>query len=224
MPDWLRDSVHDNQELHLGTLTARLISAFVLGVAIALIYRFSHRRNEVFVATFIPTLVLLTVLLALVPQIIGGHIARAFSLVGALSIVRFRTIVQDTRDTAFVIFAVVIGMAVGTGYLYEALIALAIIGMAAFVVRPMRSRSAKRTPDWTLSLRLAAGSNPDTLLNGTLTKHLEEHQIVATGTARQGLSLDLTYTAHFRPGSSPNALLLELNQVEGVQNVDLRRG
>ena len=49
----------------------------------------------------------------MVSMVIGNEIARAFSLVGALSIVRFRTVVEDTRDTAFVIFAVVVGMALG---------------------------------------------------------------------------------------------------------------
>ena len=50
---------------------------------------------------------LLTILIAMVTMVIGNNMARAFGLVGALSIVRFRTVVEDTRDTAFVIFAVV---------------------------------------------------------------------------------------------------------------------
>src|SRR3712207_7596331 len=53
---------------------------------------------------------------AMVTQVIGDNIARAFSLVGALSIVRFRTVVRDTQDTAYVIFAVAVGMAVGAGH------------------------------------------------------------------------------------------------------------
>ena len=56
---------------------------------------------------------LLSILIAMVTQVIGDNIARAFSLVGALSIVRFRTVVRDTQDTAFVIFAVAVGMAMG---------------------------------------------------------------------------------------------------------------
>jgi hypothetical protein len=53
------------------------------------------------------TLALLSVLIAMSTQVIGDNVARAFSLVGALSIVRFRTVVRDTKDTAYVIFAVV---------------------------------------------------------------------------------------------------------------------
>ena len=66
--------------------------------------------------SFVATLVLLTILIAMVTQVIGDNIARAFSLVGALSIVRFRTVVRDTQDTAYVIFAVAVGMAVGANH------------------------------------------------------------------------------------------------------------
>src|SRR2546430_8185921 len=82
-------------------------------------------------------------------QVIGDNVARAFSLVGALSIVRFRTVVRDTQDTAFVIFSVVVGMAIGAahtdttsagliGYLagYRiAALGLLVVGLAAFVIR-----------------------------------------------------------------------------------------
>ncbi len=56
---------------------------------------------------------LLAVLIAMVTQVIGDNVALAFSLVGALAIVRFRTVVRDTQDTAFVMLSVVVGMAVG---------------------------------------------------------------------------------------------------------------
>jgi hypothetical protein len=75
----------------------------------------THRGEQPPGHGFIPTLVLLTVLIALVTKVIGNNSARAFSLVGTLALFRFRTVVEDTRDTAFVIFAVVIGMAVGAG-------------------------------------------------------------------------------------------------------------
>src|SRR4051794_41880415 len=80
--------------------------------------------------SFPTTLVLLCVLVAMVTQVIGDNVARAFSLVGALSIVRFRTMVRDTKDTAFVIFSVVVGMAEGTRNLWLAGIGLAVGGLA----------------------------------------------------------------------------------------------
>ena len=105
--------------------------ALVLGRLVAAVYNLTRPPTEQ-TPSFPATLVLLAVLIAMVTQVIGDNIARAFSLVGALSIVRFRTVVRDTQDTAFVIFAVVIGMAVGGNNLPVAITGLVIVGAGAF--------------------------------------------------------------------------------------------
>src|SRR6476646_5219681 len=96
-------------------VAVRLVLAAFLGLAIAAVYRRARPMNEE-ADSFTVTLVLLTILIAMVTQVIGDNVARAFSLVGALSIVRFRTVVRDTQDTAYVIFAVAIGMAIGANH------------------------------------------------------------------------------------------------------------
>jgi len=99
------------------------------------------------------------VLIAMVTQVIGDNVARAFSLVGALSIVRFRTVVQDTKDTAFVIFAVIVGMAVGAGQYTVAVCGLAAVGAAAGLFRD-RSGFALDSPG-RLLLAVRLGWSPD---------------------------------------------------------------
>ncbi|MGE5192265.1 MAG: DUF4956 domain-containing protein, partial [Deltaproteobacteria bacterium] len=106
MPDWLVDKVAVEAPATPGELLIRLILALIFGGAVALVYRFSHGREQGAGVALTTTLVLLSVLIAMVSMVIGNSVARAFSLVGALSIVRFRTVVEDTRDTAFVIFSV----------------------------------------------------------------------------------------------------------------------
>src|SRR6185436_12080269 len=104
-------------ELSLSMLVVRLVSSFALGCVVAAVYRFTHGGPGGQSRGLMATLVLLTVLICMMTLVIGNNVARAFSLVGALAIVRFRTVVEDTRDTAFVIFAVSVGMAVGAGFL-----------------------------------------------------------------------------------------------------------
>ena len=106
----------------------RLLIALVLGVVVSAIYRYT-RKSAILSPSFPSTLVLLSILIAMVTQVIGDNVARAFSLVGALSIVRFRTVVRDTQDTAYVIFAVVVGMAVGAKNPWVAVIGLAVVGL-----------------------------------------------------------------------------------------------
>src|SRR5687767_4489640 len=108
MPDFLTNAL---QPLPSGgfSVLVRLVIAMIAGGVVTLIYRFTRAADETS-PSFTITLVLLSILIAMVTQVIGDNIARAFSLVGALSIVRFRTIVRDTQDTAYVIFAVGEGM------------------------------------------------------------------------------------------------------------------
>jgi len=112
MPEWLQQSFHDPAAGSLTTLVWRTVAAFLMGCIVAGIYRITHREEPI-APSFPRTLVLLAILIAMVTQVIGGNIARAFSITGVLAIVRFRTVVRDTQDTAFVIFAVVVGMAAG---------------------------------------------------------------------------------------------------------------
>src|SRR3954468_10296088 len=115
-------------------ILVRLALAWMLGLAIAAIYRRARPMNDE-AESFTVTLVLLTILIAMVTQVIGDNVARAFSLVGALSIVRFRTVVRDTQDTAYVIFAVAIGMAMGANHPLAAVCGLVIIGAAAVLLK-----------------------------------------------------------------------------------------
>ena len=119
-------------------ILVRLIVAMLLGAVVAFIYRRTRYASQT-TSSFTVTLVLLAILIAMVTQVIGDNVARAFSLVGALSIVRFRTVVRDTQDTAYVIFAVAVGMAVGAAHPWLAVGAIGVIGFAAYV---MRERSA----------------------------------------------------------------------------------
>ena len=81
-----------------------LVTAFVLALVIAFTYRATHRGLS-YSQSFVLTLIFVTVITAMVVMVIGNNLARAFALVGAMSIIRFRTVVKDTKDTAFVFFA-----------------------------------------------------------------------------------------------------------------------
>ena len=209
-------------------IVVRLVIALVLGRIVAAVYRRSRPMGDE-AESFVVTLVLLTILIAMVTQVIGDNVARAFSLVGALSIVRFRTVVRDTQDTAYVIFAVAIGMAVGANHPAVAIAGLAVVAFAALVVMKPRAATAPvaaAEPDdfpFLLEVRIALGQDADALLGSTLDQFLSARTLDSIGTARQGLAIDVTYAAAVRPGESPGQLVNALNSLEGVQSVTLRR-
>jgi len=222
MGDWFGKAMGAEQPISAGELLVRLCLALALGFVVAAIYRFARRGHQV-PAAFPPTLILLAVLIAMVTQVVGEQLARAFSLVGVLSIVRFRTVVDDTLDIAFVIFSVVVGMAVGAGHLQVALIGTVVIGAALVLVRPQIAEELWSQFDSNLSVRVGIGNDPEALVRNVLQKHLERFTLISAETGRQGSAIDITYKVRLRPGSAPVALVAELNGIEGVQSVDLNR-
>ncbi len=222
MPDFLKSPFVNGPNVAPLDVLIRLLAALVLGGLVAWIYRRTRKSTEV-TASFPVTLVLLSVLIAMVTQVIGDNVARAFSLVGALSIVRFRTVVRDTQDTAYVIFAVVVGMAVGANNLWVSLIGIGVVGLAAFVMMTRPGLIASSQPAFLLSLRVGLGHDLDKLLGGTLDEHLQERELLSIATARQGVSLDVTYETRLRREGSADELVKALNRLEGVQSVQLQR-
>lgn len=109
---------------------ANLLVAFVCGLMMSIIYRLTYKGPS-YSVTFVNSLVLLSIISAIVIMVIGNNIARAFGLVGAMSIIRFRTAIRDTMDLVFIFLSLALGMACGVG-----LNILAILGtlLAGFVV------------------------------------------------------------------------------------------
>ena len=201
---------------------ARLGAAMALGGVVAWIYRATRSEGEG--APAIPkTLVLLSILIAMVTQIIGTNVALAFSLVGALSIVRFRTVVRDTQDTAFVICAVVVGMAVGANHWWVAGLGLGIVAIAAFIMRSRPVRISDPRGLFLLSVRVGLGHDAEALIGSTLDDALSERKLMAMATARQGMSIDMAYEVRLLKGRRPDELVKSLNRIDGVQSVELKR-
>lgn len=221
MPDWLQSTFQSDLDLSLTTLTARMAASLVLGCVVAGIYRVTHGRPGSQSLGLMATLVLLTVLIAMVTLVIGNNVARAFSLVGALAIVRFRTVVEDTRDTAFVIFAVSVGMAVGAGYMKVPLVGIPTAALGAWLFRPRRGwRPGPLKFD--LSVRIGAGHSSTEPLEGVLASHTGSARLTGIATARQGAAFERTYAVRLRRPEDASALVDHLHRLEGVQAVELR--
>ena len=108
-----------NYDLTVSSILIRFAASAILSSVIALIF---NRLNQAKEGNYIMmhTLIFLAVAISGAMMIIGNNLARAFGLVGAVSIIRFRSSVKSARDMAFVLFAIVVGMACGLGYIFLA--------------------------------------------------------------------------------------------------------
>ena len=101
-------------ELSAGTILLRLIMSAVIAAFLFLSYRLSH-SGSIYSAKFNVSLMALTVITTTVMIVIGNNIALSLGMVGALSIVRFRTAIKDSRDTVYIFWAIVVGICCGSG-------------------------------------------------------------------------------------------------------------
>ena len=221
MPDFLKGVVSTAAAQHPLLVLLNLVLATLAGAAVAWIYHHTRPRSQAS-PSFSATIVLLAALISMVTGVVGSDIARAFSLVGALSIVRFRTVVRDTQDTAFVIFAVVVGMAVGAHQYIMGAAGLVVVGAGAAVLG-LRQRAPGSQEPFQISVRVGLGHDLDVLLNPTLDKYVHDKRLVAISTAKQGMMLDISYEAQLKNHDDADELVAALNKLEGVQSVELNR-
>lgn len=199
----------------------RFVVAAVCGALVATIHKKTSRLPAS--PSFSATLVILTILITGTTLVIGESVARAFSLVGALSIVRFRTVVQDTRDTAFVIFCVVVGMAAGLANYWILGMTVAVAGLAAILLyltfRGALPEAGGALP-WVLTVRTTLGQGGDGL-GVVLAKYTILSNVRKVGTARGGAALETTLDLALKSGVQPGAVVEELNRCDGIQFVEL---
>ncbi|NQS97310.1 MAG: DUF4956 domain-containing protein [candidate division Zixibacteria bacterium] len=198
-----------------------LILAFILGVLVATVYRFTS-RNKALNPSFIITLVILAMVVGLVMMVIGNSIARAFSLVGALSIIRFRTVVKDNRDIAFVFFALAAGMAAGIGNyriaLYGVGIIIILILLMDFIQFGKPSRGA-----YLLRFQMVPTDADESSLNAIFREFLSSFNRLSVKTVRMGQYIEHSYLVKIKKGIEEQNLISRLTTVEGMERVTLVR-
>lgn len=106
--------IQDQSNLSVEQIISNIIIAAIIGFVIFVSYFISH-RGTIYSKKFNVSLVILTVLTATVMTVIGNNVALSLGMVGALSIVRFRTAIKDSRDTVYIFWTVIAGICCGVG-------------------------------------------------------------------------------------------------------------
>jgi hypothetical protein len=114
MRDLLRSALEQNRTLTVGNLVLNITASVVFGLLIYVSYWYTH-TGTTYSKKFNVTLLSLAVLTASVMTVIGNNVALSLGMVGALSIVRFRTAIKDARDTTYIFWTIVVGISCGAG-------------------------------------------------------------------------------------------------------------
>ncbi len=116
----------------VGDVLMSLVVAFGCGLVISLVYRWTYRGSS-YSASMVRSMIILAMITAIVMLVIGNNLARAFGLVGAMSIIRFRTALKDPHDIVFVFFSLAAGMAAGVGMHVLAMVSTVCVGIVIVI-------------------------------------------------------------------------------------------
>lgn len=196
--------------------------SLVLSLLIGWSYRSTHRGVS-YSQTYVHTLVMFSVVVAFVMLIIGSNIARAFTLVGALSIVRFRHAVKEPRDIGFVFMAMAVGMACGTRF--YALAIFATLAMIATVLLLFKMNLfAKVLRERILIVRVPVGTDYEKTFATVFHDFLEEFNLISMETVGEAEYQEAVYSVVLKPSKEPNKFLDAIREVNGHMKASLVLG
>ena len=194
-----------------------LIISFILGVVISLVYKKTHKGLS-YSQSFMITTIFVSVIVCMVIMIIGNNLARAFALVGALSIIRFRTVVKDTKDTAYIFWALAAGMASGTGSSFLAIAGTAILTGIAFILYFTNYGSMYKS-EFILQFRTNVDDQQTPVYNKAISEYTKTSTLLNAESSGDGESIKLSFDIIMKEDMSQDKFISDLSKVAGVSEV-----
>jgi len=204
-------------------VVATLALALALGLSVAIVYRLSV-PGRILSPAMQSSLVLLAMVAAMVMMVIGNNLARAFSLVGALAIVRFRTPLRSPWDISFVFFGLAAGIGCGVMAYDVAVIGTMMVSLAVLALHVIPLGGIR--PDRLRILRCDVGAfeGVENRLEQVLDEHLARRWLVEARSQRFGESLSFRYRVVVRDPDDAAAMMRAISGLEGVERVVLDVG
>jgi uncharacterized membrane protein YhiD involved in acid resistance len=199
-----------------------MVLSFILCSAIGWVYQVTHRGAS-YTQSYVHTLVLNGMVVAVIMLIIGSNIARAFALVGALSIIRFRNAVKETRDVGFIFFSMAVGMAIGTKFYLLAVITAVVICLVILIMTRF-NWYARRVVSQILRVQVPNNAPFDSLFDNLFLKYTSSSELISVDSVHGGMLTELTYSVGLKKQSKIQEFLTELKRLNDNNRVTLIAG
>ena len=203
-------------------VTLCLTLSFLLSAFIGWIYQITHKGSS-YTQSFVVTLVLNGMVVAVVMMVVGSNIARAFSLVGALSIIRFRNAIKETRDVGFIFFTMAIGMAVGTRFYLLAAVTAVVISLVVLLMTRF-NWYARQSSSQILRVQVPNGLSFHTLFDAAFLKYTHSSELISVDSVHNGLLTELTYSIGLKKSEHIQEFLTEIKRLNDNNKVTLIAG
>jgi len=223
MNDLVKNFTNINEVSHIyhpSEIIVNLVISFILGIIISLVYKKTHKGLS-YSQSFLVTNIFVCVIVCMVIMIIGNSLARAFALVGALSIIRFRTVVKDTKDTAYIFWSLAAGMACGTGSYFLALAGTIIISGIAFILFFTNFGSIIKS-EFILQFRTVAGDNKVTSeYNKIISNYAKSSTLLHSEASGEGKTIKISFDIVMKEDMQQDELISKISNISGLSEVVL---
>ncbi len=197
-----------------------LLLAFLLGQVIAWVYYATHSGLS-YSRSFVQSLIMITVVVAMVMTVIGNSIITAVGLMGALAIIRFRNIIKDTRDIAFIFCSLVVGMAAGSQRYMTAIVGTVILCLIALYLY-MTGFGTHQPHNGFLRFSFKGHIGPGHPIPGILKRFCGSFTLISAQDSGFGTAeVEYAYQLMIRNAATNAEMLSALKRVEGIENVNL---
>lgn len=186
--------------------------ALVLGILSSLVFKYKSNTT----ASFTLTLTLLPVVIAVVIMLVNGSIGAGVAVAGAFALVRFRSVPGTAREIAAIFTTVVMGVAVGMGYVFIATITFGVVAVVVLIITSFQSKkSAELVRGKRLKISIPENYNYDNLFDETFEKYTSSVRLDKVSTSAMGTIFNLSYTVCFKTDGIPKAFIDEIRQKNG---------
>ena len=204
------------------TPTAMLIllgCSLVLGFIISIVYICTH-KNTGFAPSFAITLVMLPVIIAVIILLIGDNVARAFSLAGAFTIIRFRSAPADPKDITYIFFTLAAGLALGLGYIAYAALFTVVLSTVTVFMEVFRY-AVPKNDHMILKVTIPENLDYQNLLTDILNEYTLSYKLKKVRTVDFGALFETVYFIELKKDCSQKDMLDKIRARNGNLNVQL---
>jgi lipoprotein signal peptidase len=209
----------DVNPLTMSSLISVLITSSLLGGVLSLVYVTTHKRT-VYDQSFNLTLLMLPLVISVIVLLISDNLARAFSLAGVFTLVRFRTAIADSRDITYIMSTVGIALASAMGLVGIAIIITAFLSMVILVLHFFKM-DRESTAHAKLRIIIPESLNYSNAFDDVFKKYVMSYQLQKVKTTDFGTMFELTYLIKTRPSINQKAFLDELRVRNGNLSITL---
>ncbi len=204
--------------LTLESVLLSIIVSLILGLFVAYI----HMRTTKYTKNFIITLSILPLLVQIVMMMVNGNLGTSVAVLGAFSLIRFRSIPGNSREITSIFFAMAIGLATGMGQLILAIMLTIIIGFVLFILSKSKFGEQKIS-DQVLKITIPETLDYNNVFNDIFNEYLEEYKLFQVKTTSMGSLYELSYKVSLKDDLCSKKLMDDIRVRNGNLKIVLER-